>query len=88
MPVEKVKFKSGGIHCAGDLYIRDGRRSGSRGPAVVMGHGFSFVKEALVEDAGYLQRAGYVVLTSFLPWLPRTPRYSPTTTRARNSRFR
>jgi len=63
MPVEKVKFKSGGIHCAGDLYIPDGRRSGSRGPAVVMGHGFSFVKEALVEDAGYLQRAGYVVLT-------------------------
>ena len=33
---------------AGDLYIPDGRRSGSRGPAVVMGHGFeSFVKEAL-----------------------------------------
>src|SRR5215469_18090586 len=62
MPVEKVKFKSGGIQCAGDLYIPDGRRSGSRGPAVVMGHGFSFVKEALVEDAGYLQRAGYVVL--------------------------
>ena len=28
-----------------------------------MGHGFSFVKEALVDDAGCLQRAGYVVLT-------------------------
>jgi len=62
MPIEKVKFKSGGIHCAGDLYIPDGGRSVSRGPAVVMGHGFSFVKEALVEDAAYLQRAGYVVL--------------------------
>ncbi|MGD0075278.1 MAG: alpha/beta hydrolase [Candidatus Binataceae bacterium] len=62
MPVEKVKFKSGGINCAGDLYIPDNRRSGSRGPALVIGHGFSIVKEALVEEAGYFQRAGYVVL--------------------------
>ncbi len=62
MPVHKVKFKSGGINCAGDLYIPDDRRSGSRGPALVIGHGFSMVKEALVEEAGYFQRAGYVVL--------------------------
>jgi fermentation-respiration switch protein FrsA (DUF1100 family) len=62
MPVQKVKFKSGGIHCAGDLYIPEGKRAAARGPALVMGHGFSFVKEALVEEAGYLQRAGYVVL--------------------------
>lgn len=62
MPVQKVKFKSGGIHCAGDLYIPEGRRAGSRGPALVIGHGFSIVKEALPEEAGYFQRAGYVVL--------------------------
>src|SRR5215472_15508841 len=62
MPVEKVKFKSGGINCVGDLYIPEGRRAGSRGPALVIGHGFSMVREALVEEAGYFQRAGYVTL--------------------------
>jgi uncharacterized protein len=62
MPVEKVKFKSGGINCLGDLYIPEGRRGGSRGPALVIGHGFSMVREALVEEAGYFQRAGYLTL--------------------------
>jgi fermentation-respiration switch protein FrsA (DUF1100 family) len=62
MPVEKIKFKSGGINCAGDLYFPEGKRASGRGPALVIGHGFSFVKEALVEEAGYFNRAGYVVL--------------------------
>ena len=62
MPVEKIKFKSGGIHCAGDLYLPEGKRSSGRGPALVIGHGFSFVKEALVEEGGYFSRAGYVTL--------------------------
>jgi len=62
MPVEKIKFKSGGINCAGDLYFPEGKRASGRGPALVIGHGFSFVKEALVEEAGYFTRAGYVVL--------------------------
>jgi fermentation-respiration switch protein FrsA (DUF1100 family) len=62
MPVEKVKFKSGGINCLGDLYTPEGHRAGSRGPALVIGHGFSMVREALVEEAGYFQRAGYLTL--------------------------
>ncbi len=62
MPVEKVKFKSGNVNCAADLYIPEGRRAGARGPGLVIGHGFSFVREALVDEAGYFQRAGYVVL--------------------------
>src|SRR5712692_2998035 len=61
MAVQKVKFKSGGLNCAGDLYLPDERRDGRR-PALVIGHGFSFVKEALVEEGGYFSRAGYVTL--------------------------
>ena len=62
MPVQKVKFKSGGgLQCAADLYVPDKSRAG-RQPGLVIGHGFSVVREALVEEAGYFQRAGYVVL--------------------------
>lgn len=62
MQGQKVRFKSGGLYCAGDLYIPDDYTPGSPRPGLVIGHGFSFVKEALVEEAGYFTRAGYVVL--------------------------
>src|SRR5712691_4471569 len=61
MAVQKVNFKSGGLNCAGDLYLPDDRKDGRR-PGLVIGHGFSFVKEALVEEGGYFSRAGYVTL--------------------------
>lgn len=61
MAVQKVTFKSGGLNCAGDLYLPDGHKGGKR-PGLVIGHGFSLVKEALVEEAGYFSRAGYVTL--------------------------
>lgn len=62
MQAQKVRFKSGGLYCAGDLYIPDDTTSASPRPGLVIGHGFSFVKEALVEEAGYFTRAGCVVL--------------------------
>jgi len=62
MPVQKVKFKSGGVNCAGDLYIPENYRPGSRCPALVIGHGFSAVKEGLVDEGGYFSRAGFITL--------------------------
>jgi len=61
MAAQKVKFKSGGLNCAGDLYLPDDHKGGRR-PGLVIGHGFSFVKEALVEEGGYFSRAGYITL--------------------------
>lgn len=62
MPVQKVKFKSGGVNCAGDLYIPDDHPPGTRCPALVIGHGFSMVKEGLVDEGGYFSRAGFITL--------------------------
>lgn len=59
---ENVRFKSGDSFCAGDLYFPNDRPPHAPLPAVVIGHGFSFVKEALVEAAGHLTGAGYAVL--------------------------
>lgn len=59
---ELVRFESGGVSCAADLYIPDSNRFDLPGPAVVMGHGFSIVKAALTEHAQYLVDAGYVVM--------------------------
>jgi len=62
MEAQRIRFKSGGIHCAGDLYLPADHKPGTRHPALVIGHGFSIVKEALVEEGGYFSRAGYVTL--------------------------
>lgn len=61
MQMQKVRFPSGGVLCAGDLYLPDEPSRGPR-PGLVIGHGFSFVKEVLGEEARYFTDAGYVVL--------------------------
>lgn len=60
MPTETIEFPSGDGRCAGDLYLPEGGGSGQ--PAVVIGHGFSFVKEALVENGKRFAEAGFVTL--------------------------
>jgi len=45
----EVFFRSAGLKCAADLYLPDDLRSGSKRPGLVIGHGFTVVKEALVE---------------------------------------
>jgi hypothetical protein len=36
MALQKVKFKSGGLNCAADLYLPDDRKDGRR-PGLVIG---------------------------------------------------
>jgi len=62
MNIEQVTFPSGGLQCAGDLYLPDGATDGTPVPGVVMGHSVIMVKEALRPHAEYLVRAGFVVL--------------------------
>lgn len=58
---EKVTFDSKGLKCSGWLYVPDGLEG--KGPAVVMAHGLSAVKEqALPEYAEKLTAAGLVTL--------------------------
>lgn len=59
---EDVCFKSGDAYCAGDLFLPEGKVPHAPLPAIVIGHGFSAVKEALVDAAGHLTGAGYAVL--------------------------
>ena len=59
---EKVTFRSEGVRCAADLYLPEGHARSLPRPGLVMGHGFSIVREALVEQARYLVKAGYVAL--------------------------
>jgi fermentation-respiration switch protein FrsA (DUF1100 family) len=61
--METITFQSSGVTCAGDLYLPSDYRPGSPRPGLVVGHGFSFVKEALVAQGEYFSRAGYVTLT-------------------------
>ena len=58
----EVFFRSGGLRCAADLYLPDDVRSGAKRPGLVIGHGFSVVKEALVEHGRWFARAGFVTL--------------------------
>ena len=60
MQIEKIEFPSGPGRCAGDLYLPDNGGSGQ--PAIVIGHGFSFVKEALGEEGKRFSEAGFVTL--------------------------
>lgn len=57
-----VHFPSCGLRCAADLYYPEKEAFPSPRPGLVIGHGFSIVKEALVEQARYLAEAGYIVL--------------------------
>ncbi len=60
--MQKVRFKSGGVSCAGDLYTPSDQRSGERRPGVVVGHGFGVLKQSLIEVGEFFGRAGYVTL--------------------------
>ena len=62
MHVEQVRFRSGQVCCAADLYLPDGIADRAPAPAVVMGHSVVMVKEALGPHAEHLARAGFVVL--------------------------
>ena len=55
--VQTVMFKSAGVQCAADLYKPAGARRGKRGPAIVMGHGFSLVKGCPRRNAAKARRA-------------------------------
>lgn len=58
----EVFFKSAGLRCAADVYLPDGLESGEKRPGLVIGHGFSVVKEALVEHGRYFAKAGFVTM--------------------------
>ena len=59
---KKVSFSSRGLSCSGLLYAPGNTRE-ARGPAIVMAHGLSAVKEqALPDYAGKFAAAGYTVL--------------------------
>ena len=62
MHVEQVRFRSGQVRSAADLYLPDGIADRAPAPAVVMGHSVVMVKEALGPHAEHLARAGFVVL--------------------------
>ncbi len=57
-----IHFDSGGVKCAADLYLPDAGAYVYPRPGVVIGHGFSIIKSALVQQATYLVNAGYVVM--------------------------
>ena len=56
-----IAFTSEGTLCAGDLYLPDNPAAGGL-PAVVMGHGFSGVKQMLEPYAEHFRAAGFAVL--------------------------
>lgn len=60
--VSEVHFNSGGLRCAADLYLPDERPSARKLPGLVIGHGFTVVKEALVEMGRAFSNAGFATL--------------------------
>ena len=60
--METIRFPSGGVTCAGDLYLPDGASADSPRPGVVLGHGFTITKQSLAEEAAFLSSNGYVCL--------------------------
>ena len=60
--ISKVRIPSGGVSLAADLYEPTGAISAAGRPALVIGHGFSFVKEGLQDQGHFFARAGYVTL--------------------------
>ena len=59
---EQVSFTVDGVEIQADLYLPPDLAPGERRPAIVVGHGFSGVKEMLVPQGEFFSRAGYVVL--------------------------
>ncbi|HKV54827.1 MAG TPA: alpha/beta fold hydrolase [Candidatus Binataceae bacterium] len=59
---QAVKFKSGGVNCAGDLYLPSGFSASRNYPGLVVGHGTAQTKKSLVNQGEFFSRAGYVVL--------------------------
>lgn len=59
---QQIKFKSGGINCAGDLYLPPGFNQSRKFPGLVIGHGTAQTKKSLVDQGEFFSRAGYVVL--------------------------
>ena len=57
-----VKFKSGGINCAADLYLPPDFNPSRSHPGLVLGHGTAQTKKSLVNQGEFFSRAGYVVL--------------------------
>jgi uncharacterized protein len=57
-----ITFKSGGLNCAGDLYLPQGFDSARTYPGLVLGHGTAQTKKSLVDQGEFFSRAGYVVL--------------------------
>ena len=59
---QPAKFKSGGINCAGDLYLPPGFSQSRKLPGLVIGHGTAQTKKSLADQGEFFARAGYVVL--------------------------
>jgi len=59
---QSVKFKSGGIACAGDLYLPPGFTQSRNYPGLVIGHGTAQTKKSLIDQGEFFSRAGYLVL--------------------------
>jgi uncharacterized protein len=57
-----VKFRSGGVNCAADLYLPPDFSSSRSYPGLVLGHGTAQTKKSLVIQGDFFSRAGYVVL--------------------------
>jgi fermentation-respiration switch protein FrsA (DUF1100 family) len=58
-----VAFVSKGLHCSGWLYVPDDLTPGQKAPAIVMGHGFTAVKDqALPDFAERFTAAGFATL--------------------------
>ena len=57
-----VMFTSQGLKCAAWYYVPNGLKEGEKRPAIVMAHGFSAVKEMLLDNfASKFANAGFVV---------------------------
>lgn len=58
-----VAFASKGLRCSGWLYVPDGLTPGQKAPTILMGHGFTGVKDqALPDFAGRFAAAGFATL--------------------------
>jgi len=58
-----ISFTSKGLRCSGWLYVPDDLKVGQKAPAIVMAHGFTAVKEAILPDfADLFAKAGFVTL--------------------------
>jgi len=58
-----ITFTSKGLRCSGWLYVPDDLKTGAKAPAIVMAHGFTGVKEAILPDfATQFVSAGFVTL--------------------------